>query len=91
MTDSVSVKEPCHVKDEPTDGFTRVRPPISFASPSAFAHSVYARFLSLWTPSFLRSILYGQVLSLALTAVSVLTTELVERNWVLPITQVIFP
>ena len=91
MIGSVSVKELCQAKDTPTEDPTCVRPPISFASPSAFFRSVYARFLSLWTPSFIRSILYGQVLSLTLTVVSVLTTELVHRNWVLPSTQVIFP
>ncbi|KAI6033207.1 hypothetical protein F5J12DRAFT_888127 [Pisolithus orientalis] len=66
------------------------RPPILLTSPSALARSVYVRFLSLWTPSFVRSMLYGQVLSVALTSVSVLTTELVDRNWVLPSTQVFF-
>ncbi|KAI6040246.1 solute carrier family 35 member SLC35F1/F2/F6 [Pisolithus marmoratus] len=66
------------------------RPPISLTSPSAFTRSVYARFISLWTPSFVRSILYGQVLSVALTFVSVLTTELVDHNWVLPSAQVFF-
>lgn len=91
MIGSVSVKELCQAKDTPTEDPTCVRPPISFASPSALFRSVYARFLSLWTPSFIRSILYGQVLSLTLTVVSVLTTELVHRNWVLPSTQVIFP
>ncbi|KAI6002815.1 solute carrier family 35 member SLC35F1/F2/F6 [Pisolithus albus] len=66
------------------------RPPISLTSPSTFARSVCARFIALWTPSFIRSILYGQALSVALTFVSVLTTELVDRNWVLPSTQVFF-
>ncbi|KAI6134614.1 solute carrier family 35 member SLC35F1/F2/F6 [Pisolithus thermaeus] len=66
------------------------RPPISLTSPSTFVRSVYVRFIALWTPSFVRSILYGQVLSIALTLVSVLTTELVDRNWVLPSTQVFF-
>ncbi|KIN96174.1 hypothetical protein M404DRAFT_1006926, partial [Pisolithus tinctorius Marx 270] len=66
------------------------RPSILLTSPSAFARSVYVRFLSLWTPSFVRSMLYGQVLSVALTSISVLTTELVDRNWVLPSTQVFF-
>lgn len=66
------------------------RPPISLTSPSTFARSVCARFIAIWTPSFVRSILYGQVLSVALTFVSVLTTELVDRNWVLPSTQVFF-
>lgn len=66
------------------------RPPISLTSPSTFARSVCARFIAIWTPSFVRSILYGQVLSVALTFVSVLTTELVNRNWVLPSTQVFF-
>lgn len=66
------------------------RPPISLTSPSTFSRSVCARFIALWTPSFVRSILYGQALSVALTFVSVLTTELVDRNWVLPSTQVFF-
>lgn len=66
------------------------RPPISLTSPSTFARSICARFIAIWTPSFVRSILYGQVLSVALTFVSVLTTELVNRNWVLPSTQVFF-
>lgn len=66
------------------------RPPISLTSPSTFARSICARFIAIWTPSFVRSILYGQVLSVALTFVSVLTTELVDRNWVLPSTQVFF-
>ncbi|KIM69705.1 hypothetical protein SCLCIDRAFT_19506 [Scleroderma citrinum Foug A] len=88
------VSEPSQVKDahsSSTDNPIRVRPPISFASPSAFARSVYARFISLWTPSFVRSILYGQILSLVLTGITVQTTELVMRNWILPSTQVIFP
>ncbi|KIJ67771.1 hypothetical protein HYDPIDRAFT_25244 [Hydnomerulius pinastri MD-312] len=55
------------------------RPPISLASPTAFLKSVYARL----------SLLLGQTLSLLLTFVSVLTTELVDRNWVLPSTQVL--
>lgn len=96
MSDSVSVKDPelsqvIDAHSGSTDSSTPVRPPISFASPSAFALSVYVRFLSLWTPSFVRSMFYGQVLSLSLTATSVMTTELVMRNWVLPSTQVIFP
>lgn len=91
MSGSASVEVPCQAKDTPTDGPTRVRPPISFASPLAFSRSVYARFLSLWTPSFVRSILCGQVLSLGLTILSVLTTELVKHNWVLPSTQSFFP
>ena len=96
MSDSVSAEdtEISQVKDAhsgSTVSSTCVRPPISFASPSAFTLSVYARFLSLWTPSFIRSIVYGQALSLVLTATSVITTELVMRNWVLPSTQIIFP
>jgi len=92
---SVKISEPSQVKDAHSgsaqaDNPIRVRPPISFASPSAFARSLYA-FLSLWTLSFVRSILYGQVLSLVLTGITVQTTELVMRNWILPNTQVIFP
>ena len=91
---SVKNFEPSQVKDAhsgSTDDPIRVRPPISFASPSAFARSVYTRFISLWTPSFVRSIIYGQILSLVLTGITVQTTELVMRNWILPSTQVIFP
>ncbi|KAL4073838.1 solute carrier family 35 member SLC35F1/F2/F6 [Scleroderma citrinum] len=94
MTGSVNVKdsEPSQLGEGQSISIVSgLRPPISLASPSAFARSVCTRFLSVWTPSFVRSMLYGQVLSLALTAVSVLTTELVDRNWVLPSTQVFFP
>ncbi|KAH7919072.1 DUF914-domain-containing protein [Leucogyrophana mollusca] len=69
---------------------TPVRPPISFASPSAFARSIYARFLSIWTRSFVISLVAGQILSLCITCSSVTTTELVDRNWVLPSTQSFF-
>ncbi|KAF9235620.1 solute carrier family 35 member SLC35F1/F2/F6 [Melanogaster broomeanus] len=69
---------------------TRPRPPIVFDSPKAFIESLYARFLSLWTPSFTYSLIGGQLLSLCITAASVTTTELVNRNWVMPSTQTFF-
>ncbi|KAH7888884.1 DUF914-domain-containing protein [Phlebopus sp. FC_14] len=75
----------------PEPSIIHTKPPISFASPSAFLKTLSARFMFLWTRSFALSLLYGQILSLALTLVSVLTTELVDRNWVLPNTQVFFP
>ncbi|KIJ63079.1 hypothetical protein HYDPIDRAFT_134817 [Hydnomerulius pinastri MD-312] len=68
----------------------RVRPPIVFDSPKAFVNSLHARFLSLWTRSFAYSLIGGQVLSLCITCSSVTTTELVDRNWVLPSTQTFF-
>ena len=67
-----------------------VRPSIIFDSPTSFVKSLYARFLSLWTPSFTYAILGGQLLSFAVTCSSVTTSELVERHWVLPCTQTFF-
>jgi hypothetical protein len=66
------------------------RPPISYASPRAFAASVRARFVSLWTRRFVLSLLAGQLLSLCITCTNVTTTELVSRNWSLPTTQTFF-
>ncbi|KAJ8593517.1 DUF914-domain-containing protein [Rhizopogon salebrosus TDB-379] len=67
-----------------------IRPPLSYASPRTFVESLYARFLSLWTRSFTLSLIGGQLLSMCLTCTSVVTTELVTRNWVLPSTQTFF-
>ncbi|OAX38741.1 DUF914-domain-containing protein [Rhizopogon vinicolor AM-OR11-026] len=64
--------------------------PLSYASPWAFVESLYARFLSIWTRSFTLSLIGGQLLSMCLTCSSVMTTELVQRNWVLPSTQTFF-
>ncbi|KIK97439.1 hypothetical protein PAXRUDRAFT_136318 [Paxillus rubicundulus Ve08.2h10] len=69
---------------------TRPRPSIVFDSPKAFFSSLYARFLSLWTRSFVYSLLGGQLLSLCITCSSVTTTGLVDRNWILPSTQTFF-
>ncbi|KAH7909376.1 hypothetical protein BJ138DRAFT_1181079 [Hygrophoropsis aurantiaca] len=68
----------------------RVRPPISFASPGDFFRSIRARFVSIWTRSFIISLIAGQFLSVCITCSSVTTTELVSRNWVLPSTQSFF-
>ncbi|KAI9567985.1 solute carrier family 35 member SLC35F1/F2/F6, partial [Boletus coccyginus] len=67
-----------------------VRPSVTFDSPTSFVKSLYARFLSLWTPSFTYAILGGQILSFAVTCSSVTTSELVERHWILPCTQTFF-
>lgn len=65
----------------------QTRPSIAFDSPTSFVKSLSARFLSLWTPSFMYALLGGQLLSLCVTCASVTTTELVERHWILPSTQ----
>ncbi|KAH0834695.1 DUF914-domain-containing protein [Lanmaoa asiatica] len=68
----------------------QTRPPIVLDSPRSFVESLYARFRSLWTPSFMYALLGGQLLSLCVTCSSVTTTELVERHWILPGTQTFF-
>ena len=68
----------------------RTRPSIAFDSPTSLVKSLYARFLSLWTPSFTYAILGGQLLSFAVTCSSVATSALVERHWILPSTQTFF-
>jgi hypothetical protein len=65
-------------------------PPLSYASPWAFVESISARFLNMWTRSFTLSLIGGQLLSLCVTSSSVMTTELVDRKWVLPSTQTFF-
>ncbi|KAF9226213.1 DUF914-domain-containing protein [Gyrodon lividus] len=85
--DEVQTSSPPDRIDLPTE---QIRPPIVFGSPKAFVGSLYARFLSLWTPSFAYSLLGGQLLSLCITCSSVTTTALVQRNWVLPSTQTFF-
>ena len=67
-----------------------VRPPIDYSSFSAFVLSTWARFKSLWTKRFIWSLLAGQLVSFCITATSVATTELVNRNWSLPTTQTFF-
>lgn len=67
-----------------------VRPPIDYSSAGAFAHSVAARFRSIWTRRFALSLLAGQVVSLCITCTNVSTTELVSRDWILPTTQTFF-
>ncbi|KIJ61714.1 hypothetical protein HYDPIDRAFT_42426 [Hydnomerulius pinastri MD-312] len=64
------------------------RPPISYKSPGLFFSSLFVRFRSIWTRSFAISLACGQLLSLCVTVISVFTTELVSRGWVLPNTQV---
>ena len=83
------VRSPSLVEDQ--GHLSTNRPPISFDSSSAFFKSVASRFVSLWSRSFALALLYGQLLSFALTFMSVLTTELVEHGWVLPSTQTFFP
>ncbi|KAF8552149.1 DUF914-domain-containing protein [Imleria badia] len=67
-----------------------IRPSIVLDSPASFVKSLYARFRSLWTPSFTCAILGGQLLSFAITCSSVVTSMLVERHWILPCTQAFF-
>lgn len=69
---------------------TSARPPIDYSSVSAFSSSVKNRFVSIWTRSFILSLLAGQVVSLCITCTNVTTTELVNRNWALPTTQTFF-
>ncbi|KAN0085676.1 Eukaryotic protein of unknown function (DUF914) domain containing protein [Tylopilus felleus] len=66
------------------------RPLIVLDSPSSFVSSLYARFLSLWTPSFTYAILGGQLLSFSITCSSIATSQLVQRHWILPSTQAFF-
>ncbi|KDR65717.1 hypothetical protein GALMADRAFT_260118 [Galerina marginata CBS 339.88] len=66
------------------------RPPINYSSPVAFASSFAARWKSLWTRSFILSLLAGQVVSLCITCTNVTTTELVSRGWTLSTTQGFF-
>ncbi|PPQ65495.1 hypothetical protein CVT26_000135 [Gymnopilus dilepis] len=65
-------------------------PPIVFSSPSAFVSSFAARWKSIWTRSFILSLLAGQVVSLCITCTNVTTTELVNRGWTLSTTQGFF-
>ncbi|KAF8963418.1 hypothetical protein BDZ97DRAFT_1661712 [Flammula alnicola] len=68
----------------------RAHPPIVFSSPKAFTHSFAARWKSVWTRSFILSLLAGQVVSLCITCTNVTTTELVNRGWTLSTTQGFF-
>jgi len=67
-----------------------VRPPIEYSSPKAFGKSFAARWRSVWTKTFILSLLAGQVVSLCITCTSVTTTELVNRGWILSTTQNFF-
>jgi len=84
---SVSAQSPA-LEDQ---GHSSSRPPLSFDSPSAFFKSLFSRFVSLWSRSFALALLYGQMLSFAMTLTSVLTTELGMHGWALPSTQTFFP
>lgn len=75
---------------EPEDTGSTPRPLIVYDSPSAFFSSLYRRFLSLWTRTFVLSLLAGQVVSLCITCTNVTTAELFSRNWALPTTQTFF-
>ena len=66
------------------------RPPIDFSSFSAFCHSTWRRFLSLWTRQFTLSLLAGQVVSLCITCTNVTTEELSIGKWQIPTTQTFF-
>lgn len=68
----------------------QARPPIDYSSVDAFVKSTWARFLSIWTRRFCLALLAGQVVSLCITCTNVTTTELVQRNWILPTTQTWF-
>lgn len=68
----------------------QIRPSIVLDSPVSFVKSLYARFLSLWTPSFTYAILGGQLLSFCVTCSSITISELVERQWILPCTLAFF-
>ncbi|KAF8909403.1 hypothetical protein CPB84DRAFT_1703155 [Gymnopilus junonius] len=65
-------------------------PPIVWSSPKAFALSFAARWKSVWTRTFVLSLLAGQVVSLCITCTNVTTTELVNRGWTLSTTQGFF-
>jgi len=65
-------------------------PPIVFSSPREFATSFTARWKSVWTRSFILSLIAGQVVSLCITCTNVTTTELVNRGWTLSTTQGFF-
>jgi solute carrier family 35 protein F1/2 len=73
----------------PNDQFV-VRPPIDYSSFDAFFHSIWCRFLSLWTRRFVLSLLAGQLVSLCITCTNVTTQELTTGNWQLPTTQTFF-
>ncbi|KAF8661258.1 hypothetical protein AX16_001361 [Volvariella volvacea WC 439] len=66
------------------------RPPLDYSSFDAFWKSFSARWKSLWTKRFVFSLVAGQVVSLCITCTNVTTTELVSRNFSLPMTQSIF-
>jgi solute carrier family 35 protein F1/2 len=66
------------------------RPPIDYSSFGDFWHSIWRRFLSLWTRQFVLSLLSGQVVSLCITCTNVTTEELTTGNWQLPTTQTFF-
>jgi|SRR5713226_2243283 len=66
------------------------RPPIDYSSFGGFWHSIWRRFLSLWTRQFVLSLLSGQVVSLCITCTNVTTEELTTGNWQLPTTQTFF-
>ncbi|KAF8328377.1 uncharacterized protein EI90DRAFT_2926025 [Cantharellus anzutake] len=66
------------------------RPEIDYSSTSAFCSSSWKRFKSLWTKSFIFSLIAGQVVSLCITCTSVTTTELTKRNFNIPTTQTWF-
>ena len=66
------------------------RPPLDYSSTGAFLASVGRRIGSIFTKRFVLSLLAGQLVSLCITCTSVVTTELVNRNWALPTTQTFF-
>lgn len=80
-----SAPPPLHSNDQAV-----ARPPIDYSSFSAFCHSTWRRFLSLWTRRFILSLLAGQVVSLCITCTNVTTEELTTGNWQLPTTQTFF-
>jgi len=87
---------PSKFKDElgPTTRSVNVgevsRPRVRFDSPLVFFKTFWARFSSIWSKSFIISLLAGQLVSLCITCTDVTTTELVRRGWALPTTQTLF-
>jgi len=87
-----SIEEPIPIPPLPNDQKVDhvARPPIDYSSVGAFFHSSWRRFLSLWTRTFILSLLFGQIASLCITCTNVTTEELNLRNWQLPTTQSLF-
>ncbi|KAF8261903.1 DUF914-domain-containing protein [Lactarius quietus] len=75
----------------PITGYPTVtHPEANHSSVDAFCRSSWKRFASIWTRSFILSLLGGQIVSLCITCTSVATAELTSRNWALPTTQSLF-